>query len=169
MTVNAFTFVDLNMRVLAAADHILTKGAAHAAATGVSEAEMLDWRLIEDMQPLRFQFMVICNFARQWPARFAGLELPKDVGVDLDVAGFHAALADAKAYLAALTPQQFEGRDEVELTVALGNGMAPTLPAERWLTVFGATNLYFHIATAYDILRAKGVQLGKADMFAGGL
>jgi hypothetical protein len=170
MTVNAFTFVDLNRRVLDAADHILTKGAAHAAAAGVAEAEMLGWRLIEDMQPLGFQLMVVCNFARQWPARFAGLELPKDVGADLTVAGFHAALAEAKAYLAALTPEQFEGRDEVPLTVPIGDGsMKPTLPAGQWLTVFGATNLYFHLSTAYDILRANGVPLGKIDLFAAGL
>ena len=169
MTVNAFTYVTLNTLVLDAADHLLTKGAAHAAATGVSDSEMLGWRLIGDMQPLSFQFMVVCNFARQWPARFAGLELPKDVGADLTVAGYHAALADAKAYLAALTPEQFEGRDEVPLTVPLGNGMAPTLPAGRWLTVFAATNLYFHLSTAYDILRARGVPLGKVDLFPGGL
>jgi len=169
MTVNAFTFVDLFSRVLAAAAHILTKGAAYAAETGGSEAEMLDWRLIEDMHPLGFQLTVVCNFARQWPARFAGLDLPKDVTADLNVAGFHAALAEAKAYLAALTPEQFEGRDKVELTIPLGNGTEPTLPAARWLTVFGVTNLYFHLSTAYDILRAKGVPLGKVDLFPAGL
>ena len=51
--------------------------------------------------------------------------------------------------------------------MALGNGMEPTLPAGRWLTVFAATNLYFHLSTAYDILRARGVPLGKVDLFPG--
>ncbi|HEX4095392.1 MAG TPA: DUF1993 family protein, partial [Caulobacteraceae bacterium] len=74
-----------------------------------------------------------------------------------------------KAYLAALTPQQFAGRDEIPLTVEIGNGMTPTLPSAQWLTVFATTNLYFHLSTAYGILRAKGVQIGKVDMFAGGL
>ncbi|MFI4950413.1 MAG: DUF1993 domain-containing protein [Caulobacterales bacterium] len=169
MTVSLFTFVDLFARQLTTLDHILAKGAEHAAATGASEAQMLDWRLIEDMQPLRFQAMVVCNFARQWPARAAGLPLPADFSVDLDLAGFKAAIAEAKAYLAALTPEQFAGRDDAPLTVQIGTGMEPTLPAAQWLTVFATTNLYFHLSTAYGILRSKGVQIGKIDLFAGGL
>jgi hypothetical protein len=169
MPINAYPYVDLFSRVVSGADHLLTKGEAHAAATGVSQSEMLGWRLIEDMHPLSFQLAVVCNFSRQWPARFAGLDLPKDVGFDLTAADYHAALADAKAYLAALTPEQFEGRDDTPLTVTLGNGMAPTLPAGQWLTVFAATNLYFHLSTAYDILRAKGAPIGKVDLFPGGL
>jgi hypothetical protein len=169
MAVTLFTFVDLYSRVLATAAHLLDKGAAHAAAHGVGEAEMLDWRLIDDMQPLRFQLMVACNFAQQWPARVAGLPVPDDVSVDLDVAGFHAAIAASKAFLASLTPAQFAGRDDTPLTFTIGNGMAPTLPGGQWLTVFATTNLYFHLSTAYGILRSRGVQIGKIDLFAAGL
>jgi hypothetical protein len=169
MSVSLFTFVDLFMRQLVTLDHLLSKGAEHAKATGVSEAEMLNWRLVEDMHPLGFQAMVVCNFSRAWPARVVGLPLPADVTADLDLAGFKAAIADAKAYLKALTPEQFAGRDDVPLTVMLGTGMEPTLPASQWLTVFATTNLYFHLSTAYGILRSKGVQIGKIDMFAGGL
>ena len=169
MTVSLFTFIDLYSRQVATTQHLLAKGAEHAKAKGVSEAKMLDWRLIDDMAPLSFQLMVVCNFTRLWPARVAGLPLPAEVTADLDVAGFQAALADAKAYLAALTPEQFAGRDEVPLTVMIGNGMEPTLPSAQWLTVFATTNLYFHLSTAYGILRAHGVQIGKPDLFATGL
>lgn len=170
VTVNAYSFLGMYALTLDTASHILKKGAAHAQSLGLSETEMLDWRLIEDMQPLRFQIMVLCNFTRQWPARAAGLEPPADVAADLDLAGFQTAIADAKASLAAFRPDQFEGRDEVELTVPLGGGaMNPTLAAGRWLTVFATTNIYFHLSTAYGILRAKGVPLGKMDLFAGGL
>jgi hypothetical protein len=169
VTVSLYTFVDLYSRQLSTAAHLLTKGVEHAAATGVSEAQMLDWRLIDDMAPLSFQLMVVCNFTRLWPARVAGLPLPAEIGADLDVAGFQAAIADAKAYLAGLTAEQFAGRDDVPLTVAIGNGMEPTLPSAQWLTVFATTNLYFHLSMAYAILRAKGVGIGKVDLFAGGL
>ena len=169
MAVNLYTFVDLYSRQLTTAAHILAKGAEHAKTLGVSEAAMLDWRLIEDMAPLSFQLMVVCNFTRLWPARVAGLPLPAEVTADLDVGGFQAAIADAKAYLAALTPEQFAGRDDVPLTVAIGTGMEPTLPAAQWLTVFATTNLYFHLSTVYAILRSKGVEIGKVDLFAGGL
>jgi hypothetical protein len=169
MPINAHTFVGMYSHALDTAANILNKGADFAVANGVSEAEMLGWRLIEDMQPLSFQLMVVCNFSRQWPARFAGLEVPPDVTIDRDVAGFKAAIADAKAYLATLTPEQFEGRDDTPLSYMLGTGLEPTLPVGRWLSIFATTNLYFHLTTAYDILRSKGVQIGKPDLFAGGL
>ena len=168
MAVSLFTFVDLFSRQVGTLDHLLTKGAEHAKATGASEADMLNWRLADDMNPLGFQAMVVCNFARQWPARVAGLPLPAEVIADMDLAGFRAAIADAKAYLAALTPEKFAGRDDVPLTVQIGTGMTPTLPSGQWLTVFATTNLYFHLSTAYAILRSRGVQIGKVDLFAGG-
>lgn len=170
MPVNLYTFVDLYTRALDIAAHILAKGVNHALARGVSEGEMLDWRLIDDMNPLRFQLMVVCNFTRQWPARVAGLPLPDDVSADLDLAGFEEAIAGAKRYLAALTPEQFAGRDEVPLTISIGGGaMEPTLPAARWLTVFATTNVNFHLSMAYAILRAHGVPIGKPDLFPTGL
>ncbi len=84
MTVNLFTFVDLFDRHLATANHLLAKGLDHAGANVIPEAEMLDWRLIDDMQPLRFQIMVVINFAQQWPARVAGLDVPESIQTDLD-------------------------------------------------------------------------------------
>ncbi len=169
MTTNLYTFVGLYDRALDTAAHLLSKGVDHAKAAGEPEEAFLDWRLIEDMQPFRFQIMVVCNFTRQWPARVAGLPLPDDVADGLTVAGFRQAIADAKAWLAALTPAQFEGRDEVPLTVTIGGDMTPTLPAAQWLTVFSTTNLYFHLNMAYAILRARGVQIGKIDLFPSGL
>jgi hypothetical protein len=99
----------------------------------------------------------------------AGLPLPAEIGVDVGLPEFKAAIANAKAYLADLTPEQFAGRDDVPLTVTIGTGMEPTLPSGQWLTVFATTNLYFHLSTAYGILRSKGVPIGKIDLFASGL
>jgi hypothetical protein len=169
MTVSLFTFTNLFSRQLDNAAHLLGKGVEFAKAQGVSEDDLLDWRLIDDMAPLRFQLMVVCNFTRLWPARVAGLPLPAEIDQTLSVAEFRAAIADAKAYLASLTPEQFAGRDDLPLTHKLGTGMEPTLPSGQWLTVFATTNIYFHLSTAYGILRSKGVQIGKPDLFSGGL
>ena len=169
MTVSLFTFVDLYRRQLDTAAHLLAKGRAHAAATGVSEAEMLNWRLIDDMHPLGFQLMVVVNFSRQWTARAIGLPEQPAIGADLDAVGFVAGIEDAKAFLASLTPAQFEGRDDVMVTQKITDTMEPTLSASQWLTVFATTNIYFHLSTAYGILRAHGVPIGKIDMFASGL
>ena len=168
MSVSLFTFVNLFARQVGTLDHLLTKGAEHAKATGASEADMLQWRLIGDMNPLAFQIMVVCNFVRLWPARVAGLPLPAEIGADLDLAGFKAAIADAKAYLASLTAEQFAGRDDVPLSYEIGNAMMLTLPSGQWMTVFATTNIYFHLSMAYAILRSKGVAIGKVDLFAGG-
>jgi hypothetical protein len=168
LAVDLFTFVDLYTRIVDTAAHILTKGADHARKQGVSEIEMLDWRLIDDMNPLRFQLRVVCNFPRLWPARVAGLPLSPEIGDDRDVAGFQAALADARRFLAALPPEIFVDREEIPLTVDIGL-LEPTLPAARWLTVFATTNLYFHVSMAYAILRAHGVPIGKVDLFPTGL
>lgn len=169
MTVSLFTFVGLYSRLLDVTSHLVKKGADHAKAAGQSEEVILDWRLIDDMAPLRFQLMVVCNFSRQWTARVVGLPVPEAIADTLSLADFEAAIADAKAYLAGLTPKQFAGRDDVPLTHEIGDGMNPTLPAAQWLTGFAATNLYFHVSTAYGILRAKGVQIGKVDLFPTGL
>ena len=169
MATDLFSFIDLYSRQLATASHLLNKGAKFAAANGVSEADMLEWRLVDDMAPLRFQLAMVCNFAQAWPARVAGLPVPADAADGLDVAGFQAAIAASKAWLAARTPAEFADRDDAPLTFLIGNGMEPTLPSGQWLRVFATTNLFFHLSTAYAILRAKGVQVGKPDMFAAGL
>jgi hypothetical protein len=163
-----FTFVDLYSKGLSTLDHILTKGAEFAAGKGVSEAEMLEWRLIADMNPLRFQCFVVINFAKQWTARAAGVEVPADIPADLDLAGLKAAIAEAKTFLASLKAEQFEGRDDLTLKVPLGQ-IEPELPMGQWLTGFATTNFYFHLSTAYGILRSRGVPIGKIDLFAGGL
>ena len=163
MSVDLFGFVRMFDQQLVTTAHLLDKGAATAG------EDVLDWRLVEDMHPLRFQLRVVVNFTRNWPARVIGQEPPAEIGDELDLAGFRAALADARAFLAGLTPEQFAGRDEVPLTVTLGNGLAPTLPSGQWLTGFATTNLYFHLSMVYAILRARGVAIGKTDLFAGGL
>jgi hypothetical protein len=169
MTVSLFTFVDMFSRTLVTAEHLLDKGVAHAVGQGQDAESVLGWRLIDDMHPLRFQLAVVCNFTQQWPARAAGLPVLADVPEPKDIAEAKAALAAAKACLAGLTADQFAGRDEVPIAYTIGNGLEPTLPAGRWLTVFATTNLYFHLNMAYAILRAQGVAIGKPDLFAGGL
>jgi hypothetical protein len=169
MAVSLFTFVDLYDRLLGSLSHLLDKGEAFAGEHGISTDEMLDWRLVEDMHPLRFQAAVVVNFSRSWTARVAGHDVPGNMDQTADLAGFRAAIADARAHLAALTPEHFEGRDAVPLTVRITDTMVPTFPAGQWLSVFASTNIYFHLSMVYAILRQKGVPIGKIDLFAGRL
>lgn len=168
MPVNLYTFVGLYDRALVAASHLLDKGVDYASAQGIGESEMLNWRLIDDMQPLSFQLMVLVNFSQQWTARVAGLPVPEWIRLEQDLPTFRQKIAEARDYLAALRPEQFEGRDDVPISYKITDGLEPTLPAGRWLSGFATTNLYFHLSTLYGILRAHGVPIGKADLFAAG-
>ena len=168
MEVNLATVVLGWDKLLVTADHLLAKGAEHAAANGVSEAEMLDWRLAPDMFPLRRQIQVVCNLVQQWSARPAGLPVPPDATGDADIAQLKQTIAAARDFLAAIRPEQLAGRDNEVLTVDLGQ-IKPTMPIGQWVLGFAQTNLIFHLSIAYAILRSRGVPLSKPDLFAGGL
>lgn len=163
MAIDLFTFVSLFDKQLATVAHLLDKGEA------AGGEDILTWRLTDDMHPLAFQLRVAINFSRSWPARVIDAPPPAEVTEGLDLAGYRAAIAGARAYLGGLTAEQFAGRDDVPLTQALGNGAEPTLPSGQWLTGFAATNIHFHVSMVYAILRARGVEIGKRDLFAGGL
>ena len=169
MTISLFTFVGLYDRQLESLGHLLGKGEAFAAGQGIAPNEILEWRLVADMHPLRFQAEVVISFARQWTARAAGLPVPDRLPEGSTLAGLIDAIATARAELAAMTPEQFAGRDDAPLTIQITDTMEPTLPAGQWLSVFATTNIYFHLSTAYAILRMKGVPIGKLDLFAGRL
>ena len=169
VAVSLFTYADLYDRALNSLSHLLDRGEAHAAEQGLSAEQMLDWRLVEDMHPLRFQVMVVVNFTRNWTARAIGQTPTDGIESSLDLAGLRAAIADSRAYLATLTPADFADRDDVPFTFKLGEVMEPTLPSGQWLTVFASTNVYFHMSMAYAILRLHGVPIGKLDLFAGKL
>ena len=168
MSVNLYTFVGVFSRAVDTAAHILAKGVEHARAQGVAEAEMLEWRLAEDMFPLRRQLHIVIDFPKTWMARAIGQEPPAQIEGETTVAEIQAGLAATKAWLAALKPEQFAGRDDVALTVSLGQ-IEPTLSVGQWIAGFATTNIHFHLSTAYGILRHRGVTLGKIDLFAGGL
>ena len=155
-------------KILASLDHLLSKGLEYAEATGTPEQEMLEWRLAPDMYPLRHQAQFVCNLVRQWAARAAGSEPGNDIGGDCGLDRIRAEIADVRIFLAGLEPDRFPDCDDRLLTVDL-TVMSPTLPVAQWITGFATTNIIFHLTTLYAILRSRGVPLGKADLFAGGL
>lgn len=169
MTIGLFSFVGMYDRQLESLAHLLGKGAEFAKGQGLDPEAILDWRLCDDMHPLRFQAEVVVSFSRQWTARAAGLPVPDRLEDSVSLDALMAAIAEARAHLAVLTPEQFARRDDIPLTIQITDEMEPTLPAGQWLSVFATTNIYFHLSMAYAILRAKGVPIGKIDLFAGRL
>lgn len=167
MKADLYSYVGAYSRGLDTLANLLTKGEAFANAQGVSEDEMLDWRLAPDMFNLRQQAQTVIRFAGQWTARAAGTDVPPDPETAVNLADLRAAMAATKAQLAAFKPEQFEGRDAETATINVGQEM--TFPIGQWMPGFATPNFYFHLGMAYAILRLKGVALGKRDFFAGGL
>lgn len=149
-------------------DQILDKAVSHCAAQGIDQADMLEWRLALDMFPLRSQLQFVPNLASQWAARAAGVDAPPEAAGDMDIGEIKEAIGRARTFIESLEPERFAGRDSIPLTVSLGE-FEPTMPIGQWIAGFATTNFYFHLSTAYGIMRANGVPLGKRDLFAGGL
>ncbi|HEY8571310.1 DUF1993 domain-containing protein [Phenylobacterium sp.] len=168
MAVSLNTYVDGYLKGLTTLEHLLERGLAFAKEQGVSEAEMLEWRLAPDMFNLRQQVMTVASFTNQWVARAMGDPDPAPFEGEPGLAELRARIAQTRAFLQGLEPGKLDARADEPLTADLGV-VSPTLPVAQWVTGFLTTNFYFHLSMAYAILRNRGVPLGKRDLFAGGL
>lgn len=154
-------------RGLAGLTAVLEKGLAHAAEHSACESEVLEARLHPTMFPLYRQAQIACDFARQAPSRVLELEVPAALDGAMDHAALRAQITLAREFLATLTPQQFEGRDGRPITFPIGTTPA-TRPAAGYILGFATPNFYFHLVTAYGIIRSRGVPLDKVDYFGTG-
>lgn len=152
-----------NRQIIAAVGALVGKAAAHCAGRGEPDSALVEARLAPDMLPFGYQVKAVAEHARgaiegvragvyspnldPWPDSFAGLT---------------AKLDDADAFLAALDPAEVEGFIGQDMRFEFGERRMP-FSAENFLLSFSQPNFYFHAATAYDILRAQGLAIGKRD------
>src|SRR3954454_20495944 len=121
-------------KLLATTDHVLSKGAEFAQENGISEPEMLDWRLAPDMFPLQRQVQIVCTLIQHWSARAAGVEVPPDPKGET-VSELKSEIEGARRLLAGIHPEYFNGRDDVSVNVDLGM-ISPTMPIGQWVLGF---------------------------------
>lgn len=142
---------------------VLGKGRSHCEASGTDPDELVEVRLHPDMLPLRFQIVSVAHHSLgTLRALEAGSFSPPAGGEDLDYAGLEDLIAQTRAGLEGYSREAvsaFEGKD---LVFRLGERELP-FTAEGFVMSFSLPNFYFHATTAYDILRMKGVPLGKRD------
>ncbi len=147
---------------LSALKGILSKGEAFAKEKGLSDEQMLSLRLSPDMFPLVKQVQVACDNAKGASARLAGKEAPKMEDNEKTFAELHARIDKTLEYLKTFTEADFT--DAKDRTIKM-----PYFPADMHFTgdgyvrIYALPNFFFHVVTAYDILRANGVPLGKMD------
>ena len=149
-------------QVLAGVAGFLEKGRAHCVAQGIALNEIVETRIHPDMFPFRFQ---VASVAHHSLGALKGVEAgvfgPPNVA-ELDYAGLQGLIADAQAGLQTYTRAAVEAMEGRDVEFRLGPNRLPFV-AENFLMSFSLPNLHFHATTAYDILRMKGVPLGKRD------
>lgn len=141
---------------------IFDKAEAFAAEQGVDLQTYVETRLADDMHPLRSQVQIATDGAKGVASRLAGKPVPSWADDEVTWADLKARLQKAVDYMATFTPEEFAGSDDRAVTLMLG-GKEVQIAGEAYLLNRGLPNFFFHITTAYDILRHKGVPIGKRD------
>jgi uncharacterized protein len=141
---------------------ILEKGAAYAEAKKVEQSVLLNSRLFPDMFPLARQVQVAADIARRGVARLAGTEAPPMEDKEVTFGELIDRLQKTIAYLETFTAEQIDGSEEKTITLPVGK-QTMTFAGLPYLQSFILPNVYFHIATTYNILRHSGVEVGKGD------
>ena len=150
------------LQTLNAVSGFLGKGLAWAQEGGHDLDVLVETRLHGDMLPLRFQVVSVCHHSRGALAGArSGVFTPPSAS-EADYAGLQALVAEAIAELQALTPDEVNALEGQDMVFQLGERKLP-FTVVGFLQSFSLPNFHFHATTAYDILRQKGVPLGKRD------
>lgn len=150
------------VQLLTALSGILDKAEAHAAARKIDPAVLLGARLFPDMFPLSRQVQLASDFAKGATARLAGIEVPSYEDSERTVAELKARIAKTIAFVKTVKPEQIDGSETRDIEIKIA-GKPVTLKGQAYLTGFALPNFYFHLTTAYAILRHNGLDLGKRD------
>ncbi|KAB5511335.1 hypothetical protein GE09DRAFT_1165348 [Coniochaeta sp. 2T2.1] len=148
-------------------DHILTRAEQHAASKGLDpDAEYPDTRLIDDMNPLTFQVQTTTKAVRVTLSRCLGQDLEAWRDEEKTIADLHKRVGLALMLLEGVDAKTIDDQagEVIELPFA---GLTLRLAARDAALNHGLPNFFFHISTAYAILRSKGVPIGKADYLGG--
>lgn len=127
------------------------------------ESELIDARLAPDMRPLPAQFQMASDSAKNAVARLCGIEAPAMPDTEASFAELKERCAKTVAFIESVPPAAYAGAEERAVELKFPNGMGYGFTGSAYLTGFALPNFFFHVTTAYAILRAAGVSLGKPD------
>jgi len=147
--------------------HCLDKAAANAAIRGVSADAFISLRLAPDMLSFASQIRIACDTAKNSTARLGGLEAPRFPDDETTFVQLQARIQNTFAWLETVPLDAFDGREAADITFPVGRESNRTMSGEAYLTNYALPNFFFHIVTAYNLLRNGGVDLGKMDYLMG--
>ena len=143
-------------------DAILAKAQEYAAARKIDPAVLLGARLFPDMLPFVKQVQIATDHAKGAVARLAGVEVPKFEDNEQSFDELRARLARTIAFVESFSAPQLDGSEEKQIELKVG-GHEMAFKGQPYLLGFALPNFYFHLVTAYNILRHNGVEIGKRD------
>jgi hypothetical protein len=141
---------------------ILDKAQAHVDAKKLDETALTGFRLYPDMLPMARQIMIAGDTAKGAAARLAGVEIPVYKDVEKTLPELKARIAKTVAYLQTFSPAQIDGSEDREVVVKRRDSET-RYSGQQFLLGQAVPNFYFHVTTAYAILRHNGVEIGKRD------
>lgn len=150
------------IRMLGNLSSILTKAVGQIEAKKIDPAIFINARLAPDMYPLSRQIQIATDMAKGCAARLAGIDVPSYEDNETTFAELQSRIAKTIAFLQSINADQIDGSEERKVTLKL-RGNEISFLGQPYLLNFVMPNFYFHITTAYAILRHNGIDIGKMD------
>ncbi len=147
---------------LAALTKFLKKAEAHLDAQKLDKSVVLGLRIYPDMFPLLRQVLLVTDFTKGAAARLASVAIPSFTDDEKTFEEIYARLAKTEAFLGSLDAKSFAGAEAREVTVKVA-GQDVAMAGQTYFSNMALPNIYFHMATAYNLLRGIGAPLGKGD------
>jgi hypothetical protein len=150
-------------QMLKALKDVLNKAEAHAAAKKIEPDALLQARLFPDMFPLFRQVQIATDFAKGASLRLGGADVPAYEDNEKSFADLQSRLDKTLALLGQLSPSQIDGSETREIVLRPGTPKEQRFNGQDYLLKFAVPQFFFHVTTAYAILRHNGVEIGKKD------
>src|SRR3954470_10784627 len=141
---------------------LLDKAEEHCAAKKIDPIALTTYRLYPDMFPLTRQVQIACDTAKGAVARLAGVDIPKHEDTEQSFAELKARIAKTLDFIESVGAAKIDGSDDKEIVLQMRSGER-RFKGMQYLLGHAYPNFYFHVTTAYNILRHNGVEVGKAD------
>ncbi len=151
---------------LGALSNILSKAEAHVSDKSLKAPVLLTFRLFPDMLDFTKQVQLACDFAARPTARLAGEEPRSFEDNETTFAELQSRISAVRAYITHFSMDRFTGAAERDITLKM-RGEDRTMSGQAFLTTYAIPQFYFHLTTAYNILRHNGVEIGKRDFMGG--
>jgi uncharacterized protein len=150
-------------QMLSSLDAILAKAGAHVAEKKIEPVALTQARLFPDMFPLCKQVQIACDFARGVSARLTGTEVPKYEDNEQTFDELRGLIARSLDFIGSFSPAQFTGAAQREIVIRPGTPKERHFNGQAYLLSYGLPQFFFHVTTAYALLRHNGIEIGKRD------